>query len=328
MRSEPEVEVRPKVVVIGGGTGLSVMLRGLKRQPIDITAIVTVADDGGSSGILRAELDMPPPGDLRNVMVALATSEPLLKQVLQHRFQSVPGLIGHSLGNLILAALTEITGDFVKAVKEFGRVLAIRGNVLPAARQAIVLSAELTDGTVVVGESQIPHIAALMNQSISRVMISPADVSALEEAVEAIREAEAIIVGPGSLFTSIIPNLLVPDIAAEMKASKAIKLFVCNVMTQPGETIGFSVSDHLRAIIQHMGVQFFDYVIANDGKISQEVIDQYAAQGAMPVEVDRGLVEEFGVTFITDSLIHRERYLRHDAVRLSEWIMRIIRGDV
>lgn len=317
----------PKVVVIGGGTGLSVMLRGLKKQPLDLTAIVTVADDGGSSGRLRAELDIPPPGDLRNVMVALATSEPLLRKVLQHRFSQGEGLAGHSLGNLILAALTEITGDFVTAVKEMSRVLSIRGRVLPAAGESVVLSASLEDGTYVLGESNIPLMTKLRNSRIDHVRIIPEDVPALEEAVEAIREADAIVIGPGSLYTSIIPNILVTDIARALRESTVKKILICNVMTQPGETDGFSVADHLKAVRTHLPGLTIDVVLANDGYIPPETIATYAAEGAEPVTLDADEVEAAGARLVTDSLVYMEQYLRHDAIRLSEWIVRIIREE-
>ncbi|MBO9610708.1 MAG: YvcK family protein, partial [Paenibacillaceae bacterium] len=231
----------PRIVVIGGGTGLSVMLRGLKEKPVDITAIVTVADDGGSSGILRSELQIPPPGDIRNVLIALADVEPMLSRMLQHRFQTGNGLAGHSLGNLILAAMKEITGDFVLGIRELSRVLAVRGSVLPATNHSIVLKALMEDGTLVEGESKIPQAGG----KIKRVFIEPAHAEPLPEAIEAIRQADAILVGPGSLYTSIIPNLIVPKLAEAIVNSEAVKIFVCNVMTQPGETDDYSVSDHL-----------------------------------------------------------------------------------
>ncbi len=300
------------------------MLRGLKKQPIEITAIVTVADDGGSSGRLRAEMDMPPPGDLRNVMVALATSEPLLKTVLQHRFQQGEGLAGHSLGNLILAGLTEITGDFVHAVKAMSRVLAIRGTVLPAARDGVVLSAVLEDGTYVLGESNIPLMCKMRKSPIVAVRLIPEDVQALEEAVEAIHAADAIVIGPGSLYTSIIPNLLVTDIAHALLKSTVKKIFICNVMTQPGETDGYSVSDHLKAVQAHLPGLRIDAVLAHDGYIPPEIIASYAAENAEPVRIDADEVDRSGARLVTDSLIYREQYLRHDSVRLSQWIMRLI----
>ncbi|WCR30056.1 YvcK family protein [Paenibacillus thiaminolyticus] len=310
----------PRIVVMGGGTGLSVMLRGLKEKPLDITAIVTVADDGGSSGILRQELQMPPPGDIRNVLTALADVEPSLSEMLKYRFPNGTGLAGHSLGNLILAAMTDITGDFVAGIRELSRVLAVRGRVLPAANQAIVLNAEMTDGTIVEGESAIP----LAGQRIKRVFFEPAQVEALPEAVQALQEADAILVGPGSLYTSIIPTLLVPKLAQAVKESDAVKIFVCNVMTQPGETDNYKVSDHLEAIQQHVGEHLFDYVIVNDGKIPPQVQDRYAEQGARAVHLDLDEVTKRGYKVIADSLVLFRTYLRHDADKLSHHIYQLV----
>ncbi len=312
----------PKVVVIGGGTGLSVMLRGLKERPLDITAIVTVADDGGSSGILRSELQMPPPGDIRNVLTSLADVEPLMSQMLQYRFTNGTGLAGHSLGNLILAAMTEITGDFVTAVKELSRVFAVRGRVLPAANQAIVLKAEMADGTIVVGESQIPK----PGRKIKRLFIEPANVSPLEEALQAIREADAVLIGPGSLYTSIIPNLLVPQIAQTLVECDAVKVFICNVMTQPGETDGYSVSAHLQAVYDHVGCRLFDYVIVNNGEIPPQVQRKYAEKGAKAVHLDIDEVVKKGCQVIADHLVMFRTYLRHDAEKLSHHIYQLVRS--
>ncbi|MGI6188003.1 MAG: gluconeogenesis factor YvcK family protein, partial [Brevibacillus sp.] len=212
-----------RVVVIGGGTGLSVLLRGLKHEPVHITAIVTVADDGGSSGILREEMDMPPPGDIRNVLTALADTEPLMEKVMQYRFSTGTGLAGHNLGNLLLAAMNEITGDFVTAVKKLSGVLAVRGDVLPASTQSIRLLAEMEDGSIVVGESQIP----LTGKRIKRVFLDPEDAVPLSEALLAIEEADAILIGPGSLYTSILPNLLVRGLFDAVKRSPSPKLYIC-----------------------------------------------------------------------------------------------------
>jgi uncharacterized cofD-like protein len=312
---------KPRIVVMGGGTGLSVMLRGLKEKPLDITAIVTVADDGGSSGILRSELQMPPPGDIRNVLTALADVEPLLSDMLSYRFTSGSGLAGHSLGNLILAAITDISGDFVTAVRELSRVFAVRGRVLPAADQAVVLHAEMEDGSIVSGESAIPQAQG----KIKRIMLEPAEVEALPEAVEAITEADAILIGPGSLYTSIIPNLLVPKLAqAILNNDTAIKMFVCNVMTQPGETDGYTVSDHLEAVYQHVGHHLFDYVIVNDGEIPSQIQDFYAEKGAKPVEVDWDVVTGRGYKVIADTLVLFRTYLRHDADKLSHHIYQLV----
>ncbi|WP_276356040.1 gluconeogenesis factor YvcK family protein [Cohnella caldifontis] len=311
---------KPRIVVIGGGTGLSVMLRGLKMKPMDITAVVTVADDGGSSGILREELQIPPPGDIRSVLTALSDTEPLLYEVLKYRFNNGSVLAGHSLGNLILAALTDITGDFVTGITELSRVLAVRGRVLPAANQAIVLKAEMADGSIVVGESSIPKAG----QSIRRVFIEPAEVEPLPEAVEAIREADAILIGPGSLYTSIIPNLIVPKLAEAIVASNAVKIFVCNVMTQPGETDNYAVSDHLDAIHAHIGHHLFDYVIVNDGEIPPQVQSLYAEQGAHAVHLDLEEVTRRGYKVIADRLVLFRTYLRHDAAKLSDHIYQLV----
>ncbi|RAV02737.1 YvcK family protein [Paenibacillus sp. YN15] len=310
----------PRIVVIGGGTGLSVMLRGLKEKPLDITAIVTVADDGGSSGILRSELQMPPPGDIRNVLNALADVEPMLSRMLEYRFTAGNGLAGHSLGNLILAAMHDITGDFVSGIKALSRVLAVRGRVLPTANQAIVLKAEMQDGTIVEGESKIP----LVGGRIKRVFLEPENVEPLPEVLEAIRETDAILVGPGSLYTSILPNLIVPGVADALVESDAIKIFICNVMTQPGETDGYSVSDHLQAIHDHVGHHLFDYVIVNNGDIPPQVESKYAEQGASAVELDLDEVKRRGYQVIADKLVLFRTYLRHDAERLSHHIYQLV----
>lgn len=313
-------DAQPRIVVMGGGTGLSVMLRGLKEKPLDITAIVTVADDGGSSGILRNELQMPPPGDIRNVLTALADVEPSLSEMLKYRFHTGTALAGHSLGNLILAAMTDITGDFVSGVRELSRVLAVRGRVLPAADQAVVLKAEMMDGTIVEGESTIPKCG----KRIKRVFTEPEDARALPEAIEALRQADAILIGPGSLYTSIIPTLLVPELAEEVIKSNAVKMFVCNVMTQPGETDNYTVGDHLEAVHQHIGQHLFDYVIVNDGEIPPQVQDKYAEKGAKAVHLDLEEVKSRGYKVIADSLVLFRTYLRHDADKLSHHIYQIV----
>jgi uncharacterized cofD-like protein len=313
---------RPSVVVIGGGTGLSVMLRGLKERPVDITAIVTVADDGGSSGILRSELQIPPPGDIRNVLMALADTEPLLAEMLQYRFPAGVGLAGHSLGNLILAAMKDITGDFVTGIRELSRVLAVRGRVLPASAHAIVLKAEMTDGTIIEGESRIPKSGGI----IKRVFLGTENVTPLPEALDALQAADAILVGPGSLYTSIIPNLLVPKIAQQIMDSNAIKIFICNVMTQPGETDNYTVSDHLQAVHDHVGVNLFDHVIVNNGEIPPQVQERYAEKGARVVHLDLDEVTNRGYQVVADQLVWFQTYLRHDAERLSHHIYSLVEG--
>lgn len=311
---------KPRIVVIGGGTGLSVMLRGLKQKPVDITAIVTVADDGGSSGRLRSELEMVPPGDIRNVLTALSDVEPLLTKLLEYRFEKGNGLAGHSLGNLMLAAMRDITGDFVTGVRELSRVFAVRGRVLPAADHPIVLKAEMQDGSTVEGESKIPMAGGV----IRRVMIEPADVSPLPEALEALKQADAIVVGPGSLYTSILPNMLVPEIARAVTESEALKIYICNVMTQPGETDDYKASDHLKAIRDHVGRDLFDYVIVNNGEIPKKVQNQYAEKGAKVVQLDLDQVTKLGCKVIADRLVLFRTYLRHDADKLSQHIYQLV----
>lgn len=312
---------RPKVVVIGGGTGLSVLLRGLKHRPWQLTAVVTVADDGGSSGRLRNDLNIPPPGDIRNVLVALSDTEPLLEQVLQYRFRRGEGLSGHSLGNLLLAALCDVTGDFVTAIKELSRVLAVRGKVLPSSDQAVVLKAVMTDGTEVVGESNIP----LAGKRIRQLSLLPDDVAANREAVDEILAADCLIVGPGSLYTSLLPNLLVKGVAEAVIQSSACKIYVCNLMTQPGETDGFNAAEHVDVLVQHVGHRLFDYVIVNRAEFPAAVLQQYAAQGAQPVAAAEPALSAMGYQVIADELISYETYVRHDAQRLGDVIEHVLR---
>lgn len=309
-----------RVVVIGGGTGLSTILRGLKKLNIDLTAIVTVADDGGSSGVLREEMQMPPPGDIRNVLVALAEREPLFMQLFQHRFKNGHQLAGHSLGNLIIAAMQEITGDFVTAVKTLSRVFRVRGRVLPAANHSIGLVAEMTDGTVVKGESNIPKA----RKRIARLSLSPEEIEALPEAVEAVKQADLIVVGPGSLYTSILPNLLVPGIREGLLDSKAKMVYICNVMTQPGETDGYTAKDHVQAIYDHVGHSLFDVVVVNRGEIPRDVLKQYALEDAYPVQYQSGSLDKLTGRVIEDQLFMINNYLRHDADKVAQIVLRCL----
>ncbi|GGK27369.1 gluconeogenesis factor [Caldalkalibacillus thermarum] len=314
---------KKRVVAIGGGTGLSTILRGLKKADIDLTAIVTVADDGGSSGILREEMKMPPPGDIRNVLVALAEREPLLQQIFQHRFKNGNHLAGHSLGNLIIAAMQEITGDFVTAVKTLSRVFAVRGTVLPAANQSIRLRAEMADGTVVIGESNIPKA----KKKIARLSLIPEDIEALPEAVEAVEQADLIVIGPGSLYTSVLPNLLVPGIQEGIKNSQAQVIYICNVMTQPGETDGYTVEDHISAIYEHIGQPIFHKVVVNVGHIPPAVLKKYEQEQAYPVVYQPGSLDAFNIEVIEDCLFMVNDYLRHDAQKVTEIVLRCLHGS-
>lgn len=310
-----------KVVVIGGGTGLSVLLRGLKQHPLDLTAIVTVADDGGSSGRIRDDLKIPPPGDIRNVIAALSDVEPLVEEMFQYRFASKNELSGHSLGNLIIAAMTSITGDFAHGVEEMSKVLNVRGRVLPSANQSIVLSAEMEDGTIIKGESKIPF----SGKKINRVFLSPKNVKALPQAVEAIEEADMIIIGPGSLYTSILPNLLVKEIGHAVLKSTAPKVYICNLMTQAGETMNYTASQHVEAIYQHMGTKFMDYVLVNKEDVPAEIRSLYDKEMAEPVKFDVDRLKDLGLQVVYDKIIiNREGLIRHDTDRVAEIVVRLM----
>jgi uncharacterized cofD-like protein len=306
------------VVAIGGGTGLSTMLRGLKEYTSNITAIVTMADDGGSSGMLREE-GMLPPGDLRNCMAALADAEPLMQRLFQHRFEGMGALKGHSVGNLVVAAMCEMTGDFAEAVRETSQVLAIRGSVLPSTLEDVRLGAELEDGTEVMGQVNV-------NQStgIRRAFLVPDEPKALPGVVEAIMAADVIIIGPGSMFTSIIPNLLVPEITAAIKKSKAPKIYVCNVMTQPGETSGFKASDHVKAIIRHIGPDIITHALLNNGHVAEDVLARYRKVGAEYVEPDEDAIEMLGVRPLHGNFVNITDLVRHNPQKLASTIFRIV----
>ncbi len=304
----------PRIVVIGGGTGLSTLLRGLKAHSNNLTAIVTVADDGGSSGELRRSMGILPPGDIRHCLTALADDETLMGQIFQYRFAEGNGLSGHSLGNLLITALTDITGSFEEAVAESGHVLAVHGKVLPATLHDVRLVADiqLFDGSVEVrvkGESKIPQTAG----RIRRVWLEPNNPLAYPPAVQAILSADLIVVGPGSLYTSLLPNLLVPDLADALRVSRALKFYVCNVATQPGETDGYSCSDHVRSLEKHMGARLFDIVVSNNLYHGQ------LPEGISFVRIDPELEEEY--TVYSTNLIDHEKVWRHDSQKLAQVIM-------
>ncbi|WEG14895.1 YvcK family protein [Pullulanibacillus sp. KACC 23026] len=312
---------KPKIVTIGGGTGLSVLLRGLKHHELDLTAIVTVADDGGSSGVLRQELQIPPPGDIRNVLVALSETEPLFEQLFQHRFETGHGLSGHTLGNLLLAAMTSISGDFVKGIREISRVLNVKGKVLPAANQSIVLKALMSNGEMVVGESTIPK----HDGKIKQMFLEPPDVEPLEESLNALKEADLIIIGPGSLYTSLLPNLLVPRLQKELCRSQAPKLYICNVMTQKGETDHFTASDHIQVLLDHVPNLSLDYMIVNNRTVPKTILKRYALEGAKPVDYDKQRLASYGFQVISDKIIKYDKsVIRHDETILANWVIRIL----
>ncbi|MBU0905519.1 MAG: YvcK family protein [Planococcaceae bacterium] len=309
---------RKRIVIIGGGTGLSTLLRGLKKFPVDLTAIVTVADDGGSSGRLRDDYDIPPPGDIRKVMAALSDVEPLVEEMFQYRFSSSNDLGGHSLGNLMLTALTDITGDFSHAIREMSRVLNVNGTVLPAANQRITLHAELEDGTIVTGESKIPTY----NQRIHRVFLSPNDVKPLPDTIRAIERADLLIFGPGSLYTSILPNLMVQGIRDAILASKVPNVYICNLMTQAGETHNYSAADHVRALMYHMGAPFIDTILLNTDEVPQSVQRVYEQEQSKPVSYDETRLTQLGINVVKkDIATIREGAIRHEATKVAEWLV-------
>jgi len=338
-----------RIAAIGGGTGLSTLLQGLKeyaeertdsagfprvgtsapddaRRVSDLTAVVTVSDDGGSSGRLRRDFQVLPPGDIRNCMVALSEDAGLLSRLFQFRFPGGRGLKGHSFGNLFLTALTAVTGDFQEAVKLSGEVLAIRGRIFPSTMADVRLEAVMEDGRLVQGESRISRTRG----RIARIRLVPASCQPLPQTLEAIEQADVITVGPGSLFTSVIPNLLVEGVAAAIARSRAVKIYIANLMTQPGETAGFTASDHLQTIEEHCGLRFFDVALLNGAPIPLRLQRRYLAQRSRPVEIDLPQLMEMGLRVSTADLVPEERpgappskWVRHDPDRLAKAVMSI-----
>lgn len=311
----------PKIVVIGGGTGLSNLLRGLKAHTSNLSAIVTVADDGGSSGRLRKDFQMIAPGDLRNCLVALAEQEGVMENLFRYRFEGNNELSGHSFGNLFITALAQVyDGDIEEALEAASKLLRVRGRVIPSSTELIKLSAEMMDGSIVDGESNIPH----SGKPIRRVFSTPTNPKPEGAALQAIDEADVIILGPGSLYTSIIPNLLTDKIADHVRASKANKIYIANVMTQPGETSGYSLADHVQAIIDHSGVGIIDTVLANDGPLPIQMVEQYSAVGSEPVVIDSKRLKEMGIRTVRATLISADKPAIHDPDRLGKVLMDII----
>jgi uncharacterized cofD-like protein len=310
----------PKIVVIGGGTGLSNLLRGMKQYSSNITAIVTVADDGGSSGRLRREMGVLPPGDIRNCLSALADEEKLLTELFQYRFEAGSGLAGHSFGNLFLTVMNEITGDLEQAIAASSKVLAVRGQVLPSTSMDVQLWAELSDGRRIVGESKITEARG----RIVHIGCLPPNPPALPKAIKAIEEADYIVMGPGSLYTSIIPNLLVPDLVKAIAAQRVPRIYVCNIMTEPGETDGFSVSDHIRAIDSACGCYLFDAVLVQKVMPSDPVISHYAKAGVGPVLLDRTAILDSGRRIIAANVMEEgdDFTVRHHSQRLARVLLR------
>ena len=314
----------PRIAAIGGGHGLSAMLRGLKLYTKHITAIVTVADDGGGSGMLREDLGMLPPGDIRNCIMALANTEPTMERLLNYRFTE-GSLSGQSFGNLFLAAMNGISGSFDEAVQRMGEVLAITGSVLPVTNQNVYLEAEFDNGSRTLGESKIFYAKKINDCRIRQVRLVPEHPQALQDSIDAIRQADIIVIGPGSLYTSIIPNFLVDGISEAIRSSGAVREYILNIMTQDGETDGYTGEDHVRALLEHAGGGVIDVCIANNAPVPEKWLAPYRQEGVGPIEVDRTGIEALGVAVREFPLCRPGRYIRHDADALSRAILSVWR---
>lgn len=310
----------PRIVVIGGGTGLSVLLKGLKQYTDQLTAVVTVSDDGGSSGRLKTELGILPPGDIRNCLVALAETETLMDKVFQHRFKQGQGISGHNLGNLLMVAMTEITGDFVSAIKEVSKVLAVRGQVIPATLESVNLGAEMSDGAVIIGETAIRGY----EKNITRLFLIPSKCLPVPASIDAIMAADAIVIGPGSLYTSIIPNLLVEGVSDAMMQSKAVKIYVSNIMTEQGETDDFSALDHIKTILHYAQYPVIDYAVLNTGKIDEIRLSRYLQEQAVPVDASYQQILDLGIKVLAEELVAEDELAWHDTHKLARAIIKII----
>ncbi|HZU30522.1 MAG TPA: uridine diphosphate-N-acetylglucosamine-binding protein YvcK [Candidatus Angelobacter sp.] len=320
-----------RVVAIGGGTGLSTLLKGLKRYTVhagevptgpfisDLTAIVTVSDDGGSSGRLRRELGMLPPGDVRNCLVAVSEDENLISKLFQYRFTSSGDLEGHNFGNLFLAALTAMTGDFAVAVKQASEILATRAHILPATSANVQLEAIMDDGSHVLGET---NINASTHRIVELIMV-PADPEPLPQTLEAIAQADVITMGPGSLFTSLVTNLLVRGIPQAIAASRAVKVYICNLMTEANESLNMKASDHIKAIYSHSPSRIFDYALVNTAPVSASMRERYAEEHAEQVQADIPAIEQLGVKCIAGNFITEQHFARHATDRLCQELLRL-----
>lgn len=314
----------PKVVVIGGGTGISNILRGLKKNITDVVAIVTVADDGGGSGMLRDELGILPPGDIRNCLIALANTEPIMKQLLRYRFTD-GNLKNQNFGNLFIAAMIGITSNFEEAIKKVSEVLAITGKVLPVTSENIILRAKLSNGVMVEGESKIPKEVIKYNTKIEELLIYPENVESTKDCIDEILNADAIILGPGSLYTSIIPNLKIKSICESINKSKGVKIYISNIMTQPGETDDYTLYDHVYNLFKNTNLLKLDYVIANDRMLNNIDVKNYEYKNSKQVICDYDRLLDINTTIIKDDLIKfKEDFIRHNEDKLSKIIMDII----
>lgn len=312
----------PKVVVIGGGTGMPVLLRGLKNLPIDLTALVNVADDGGSTGRIRNDMAIPAPGDIRNVIAALSEAEPMLLELFQHRFEVGNGLSGHSMGNLLLAAMTSVTGDFNTGIKEISRVLNVKGEIYPISNDSMSLHAKMEDGTITSGESKIP----LVHKRIKKVFLSPQPLQPLPNAVEAIESADLVVISPGSLYTSILPNLIIPGIGNALRNTNGKVIYVCNVMTQAGETTGYTAADHVQAIVDHIDSGCVDSIVIHNECIRKSIRDVYNVKDAEPVVYDIDRLIGMGLQVVQSDIIdYTEKTVLHSRKRVADLLYSLLK---
>jgi uncharacterized cofD-like protein len=315
------------VVVFGGGTGLSILLRGLKNYTDNITAVVTVADDGGGSGKLREDMGMLPPGDIRNCLISLSDVEPITEKLMQHRFKE-GYLKGQSFGNLFIAAMYEIFGDFEHALKELGSIFRITGKILPMTLEDASLKAELKSGEIIYGENYIPEYVRKTGDTIKKMMLIPEESQPMYETVASIREADVVVLGPGSLYTSVIPNILVKDVVRHIKESKAKVVYIANIMTQPGETDGYNVLNHLNALIEHCGQNIIDYVFVNNKLAEESILNKYKKEKSEPVLLDdnqRKIITDMNIELVEEDFLEVEKqYIKHDSDKLGLLITKII----
>lgn len=312
---------KPKVVVIGGGTGMPVLLQGLKEYPVELTAVVTVADDGGSTGEIRNVINIPAPGDIRNVIAALANVDRDLYELFQYRIEGNNGLAGHALGNLLLAATNEITGDFSMAVSKIAELFNVKANVYPVVNEPVTLHAEMEDGTIVSGESTIP----LKNKKINRIFLTPENPTPNRHVIEAIKTADLVVISPGSLYTSILPNLVIEDVIRALDETEATVVYVCNIMTQPGETIGYTASEHVNAIYTHTKQPFIDIIIVQNDPIDGTILQTYKEEGANQVVIDYDSLEKLGLHIIAENVVdHNRQIIRHNYKKISKILYNLV----
>ena len=304
-----------KIVVLGGGTGMPVLLRGLKKLPVQLSTIVTVADDGGSTGMIRKKLGTPAPGDIRNVIAALSNVDADLEKLFQYRFQIDNGLSGHALGNMVLVAMSSITGDFYSAIKKVSEMFRVKGNIYPVVNESVTLHAEMDDGTIISGESNIKFDK---NRKIKRIFLTPYEVQPLPIIIQEILEADLVVISPGSLYTSILPNIIIPEIANALAETTSEVIYVCNIMTQSGETDYYKASDHVKAIYNHTHDNIIDSIIVHNEQIKEEILKNYKLENAFPVEYDKENLLQLGVQTIEDNIVDiSKNVIRHNTNKIA-----------